>query len=90
MERQKINNLKTEIWDFLDYRPRAKMGQEIEKQFKDKLKEEEFGIAMNELLQEKRVCEINGWYWKQNIHKEVELSQDDIEWLTGTGRFSQS
>jgi hypothetical protein len=84
----RLNNVARTILGVLDFVPRSTHGMVLhEKLTKEGVAVPEARAAINGLVFAERIEEINGWWFK---HREpVELSWDDVQWLHGSGRYSQ-
>ncbi len=78
------------IIDSLDFPPKAVMGYELGKRLEAlglEIKDPEMSAAITYLYRQGVLYAENGWYAK--LPPPIPLTQDDFEWLTGTGRFAQ-
>ncbi len=84
----RVDELKSKMLGVLDYAPKAKTAYQVEKEIGGNYTEKEYGQAADELQEEKKIQCVNDWWVKRNI-KTINLTKDDLEWLTGTGYYGQ-
>ncbi len=78
------------ILDILDYPPTAIIGIELARKLEEAgfvPDDPQMSAALSYLGKKSLVDEINGWYFK--TQPPIEVTQDDLDWLRGTGRFAQ-
>ncbi|MFO0862865.1 MAG: hypothetical protein U0516_04040 [Candidatus Saccharibacteria bacterium] len=87
---EELDTLSIAILDILDYPPRAIMGIELARKLEERefvLEDPQMSAALSYLSKKRLIYEINGWYFKTK--PPIAVTQDDIDWLHGTGRFAQ-
>jgi len=85
----KTEELKQKLLEVLQYPPNSMTTYMIEKAVKKKYTNDEYSEAATQLLEEDKIEIINNWFTKKRKNPISDWSKDDIEWLTGTGRFRQ-
>lgn len=85
-----LMNYSQAIIDNLNFPPKAVMGFELGKRLEAlglEVKDPEMSAAITYLYRQGVLYAENGWYAK--LTPPIPLTQDDFDWLTGTGRFAQ-
>jgi len=78
----------TQILGLLDYPPVAVHGMDLARQLEARgVQIEEQEAAFNALEVAGKISEIHDWWVR--VREPVPLSLDDVEWMTGSGRFAQ-
>jgi hypothetical protein len=88
-QRIRIDQLKDSLLENLDFAPNAKTAEKLVSLVGRCYKEFEYDLAAQQLSDEGKISEINGWYVKTKPLKLSHLTADDLDWFTGTGRYSQ-
>jgi len=82
--------LAQKIRDFIGYPPRSVLFTMIQQEFSEYTKEELKEVM--DFLWDKGLVQVwkpNDWIAGQKPKVELKLTQDDVDWMLGTGRYAQ-